>query len=145
MLPQSIFSQKDNLNTVVTEELRVDTCLELSKRIDLITHDVSRPYFNTILKKLAVQNFENASIICDYIITEQTEMNIKQSTKEGKIKVLVWLSNHNSHKSLKDFTKNDILSYMNAIRKSTIKDPTQMDRYVQWATDDFAQVLPLAL
>ena len=29
------------------------------------------------------------SIICDYIIAEQNEINIKESTKEGKIKVLL--------------------------------------------------------
>jgi integrase len=113
------------MTTLVTEELGVDIGLELLKRIDLITNDLSRPYFNTILKKLAKQNFENASIICDYIITEQTEMNIKPSTKEGKIKLLVWLCNHDINKSLKDFTKNDTLSYLNTIRKSTIKDATQ--------------------
>jgi hypothetical protein len=33
-------------------------------------------------------------IRCYYIMTEQTEINIKDSTKDSKIKVLVWLSNH---------------------------------------------------
>jgi hypothetical protein len=32
--------------------------------------------------------------ICDYILAEQTQMNIKESTKEAKIKVLIWLSKY---------------------------------------------------
>jgi hypothetical protein len=41
---------------------------------------------------------ENATIICDYIIEEQTQMNLKESTKEGKMKVLIWLSNYFQNK-----------------------------------------------
>ena len=63
--------------------------MELEKDIDLITKSLSRPYFNSALKKLARENPNNARIICEYILTEQTEFNIKESTKEGKIKVLV--------------------------------------------------------
>jgi len=44
--------------------------------------------------ELVKKNLENATIICDYIIAEQTEINIKNSTKEEKIKIIVWLSNH---------------------------------------------------
>jgi hypothetical protein len=69
---------------------------ELENDIDLITKSLSRPYFNSALKKLARENPNNAQLICNYILTEQTEFNIKESTTEGKIKVLVWLSNfHN--------------------------------------------------
>ncbi|MGN6709752.1 MAG: hypothetical protein ACTHKF_10435, partial [Candidatus Nitrosocosmicus sp.] len=69
----------------------VSNYIELANDLDLITKSLSRPYFNSALKKLAKDNPNNAQIICDYIITEQTEFNIKESTKEGKIKVLVWL------------------------------------------------------
>jgi hypothetical protein len=62
---------------------------DLQKDIDLITKSLSRPYFNSALKKLAKENPKNTHLICDNILTEQTEFNIKESTKEGKIKVLV--------------------------------------------------------
>ena len=67
--------------------------VELERQIDSITNGLSRPYFNKILKELVKKNLENAIIICDYIIAEQIEINIQNSTKESKIKVLVWLSN----------------------------------------------------
>src|SRR5687768_929893 len=67
---------------------------QLERKIDSLTKSLSKPYFNKILKGLSKRSLENANIICDYIVAEQTEINIKDSTKEGKIKILVWLSNH---------------------------------------------------
>jgi hypothetical protein len=66
----------------------------IRKKVDYITQDSSKPYFNNSLKKLALDNQENASILCGYIKAEQTEINIKESTKVGKIKVLIWLPNY---------------------------------------------------
>jgi hypothetical protein len=75
---------------------------------------------------LSKKNIENARTICNYIISEQTEINIKDSTKESKIKILVWLSNHfQDQKSFKDMTKYDILAFLNIRRKSILEDPYQ--------------------
>ena len=65
----------------------------LATKIKEITKYNSKPYYRQALLKLAEVNPDNADVICDYIITEQTEINIKESTKEGKIKVMIWLSN----------------------------------------------------
>ena len=65
----------------------------IEKKIDIITKSLPRAYYKNTLTKLADKNIENANIICDYIIAEQTEINIKNSTKESRIKVLAWLSN----------------------------------------------------
>jgi len=98
--------------------------VELERKIDSITNGLSRPYFNKILKELAKKNLENAIIICDYIIAEQVEINIQNSTKESKIKVLAWLSNHfQDEKLFRDMTKHDILDFLNKLRKSVTEDP----------------------
>ncbi len=90
----------------------------MSDTIDQIISGLSRPYFNSILKKLQEKNKENADTICKHILTEQAEFNIKNSTKEGKIKILVWLSNFfDDKKRYQDMTKEDILSYLNSLRK----------------------------
>ena len=81
------------------------TDLDLDRNIELMTKSLSRPFFNTALKRLAKSNPKNAQLICDYILVEQTEFNIKDSTREGKIKVLVWLSNFHKGKDLTDMTK----------------------------------------
>jgi len=96
----------------------------LENKIDKITNSLSRQYFNTILKKLVKENKENAITLCNYIIAEQNEINIKDSTKEGKIKVIVWLSNFHKNKKFEDMTKEDILEFLNSLRKPTDKDPT---------------------
>ena len=45
---------------------------------------------------------------------EQTEINSKDSTKEGKIKIIVWLSNHfQDKKSYRNMIKHNILEYLN--------------------------------
>jgi hypothetical protein len=91
---------------------------QLIRKIDSITKSCTKPYFNKILKELAKENAENATIICDYIICEETELNIKNSTKESRIKVITWLSNfYNNNKSLKKMSKLDILEYLNNLRK----------------------------
>src|SRR5215204_4935843 len=93
----------------------------LEKKIDIITKSLSRGYYKNILIKLAGRNIENANIICDYIISEKTEINIKNSTKDSRIKVLVWLSNFFEDKiSFQEMTKQDILNYLNSLRKSIL-------------------------
>jgi hypothetical protein len=77
-----------------------------------------------ILKNLFKDGPNNAITIYDYIIAEQTELNIKDSTKEGKIKILVWLSNFHENTSFKEMTKQDILTYLNNVRKSSLEDPS---------------------
>jgi hypothetical protein len=98
---------------------------ELEKKIDSITQYNSKPYFRAALKKLALVNPENVNTICEYILAEQVEMNIKESTKEGKIKVLTWLSNYLANKSFHQMTKQDILSYLNSLKRPVLEDPTQ--------------------
>ena len=72
--------------TLIESEMKIQSYKdirleELDRKIDTITNGLSRPYFNKILKKLSKSNLENAVIICDYIIAEQIEINIQNSTK----------------------------------------------------------------
>ncbi len=48
-----------------------------------------KQYIQRSLFFILEKNLDNALMICDYIIAEQNEINIKETTKEGKIKVLV--------------------------------------------------------
>ena len=77
----------------------------LEKKIESITRSC-KPFIGKMLNDLSNKNPENADIICDYIIAEQIEFNIKDSTKIGKIKALVYLSRScNDKKSFKELTK----------------------------------------
>jgi hypothetical protein len=102
----------------------VPMSLELDARIEAFTANI-RPYIRTIFHEVAKSSPGNASTLCDFLFAEQTEMNIKESTKEWKIKVLVWLSAFFKHqKPYKDMTKQDILQYLNKLRKDDIADPS---------------------
>jgi hypothetical protein len=82
------------LNQSVTTTKDAITKNELEKKICYITQSFPQNFSKNQLRNLAQKNPVNANIICDYLIVEQTEFNIKDSTKKGKIKALVYLSNH---------------------------------------------------
>lgn len=107
-----------------SKDIRTSTT-ELLRKIEFITRDLSKPYFRNALVKLVKESCDNANIICDYIIAEINEINIKPLTREGKIKILIWLSNFHSGRSFRDMNKNDVLSYLNSSRKSVSEDPSQ--------------------
>ena len=72
-----------------------------------------RPYIQKILMKLSERNPENVEYICNYIISYLNKStNIKESTKVGKIKVVVWLSEFSGEKPFKDMKREDILSFL---------------------------------
>lgn len=83
-----------------------------------MTHGLSKPYFRKILIKLQQSHPENANIICKYIIAEQAEINIKNSTKVGKIRCLCgYLTSFDDKKRFQDLTKDDVLEYLKKLRK----------------------------
>ncbi|MGZ5471535.1 MAG: tyrosine-type recombinase/integrase, partial [Nitrososphaeraceae archaeon] len=66
----------------------------------------------------------NTNTLCDCIIAEQNEINIKESTKEWKIKHLISLLKFVENKNLNEITKQDILDFLNNKRKPEAIDPT---------------------
>jgi hypothetical protein len=98
----------------------------LDEKINSVTNRCSKAYFNQILHRLARINSTNANIICEYIISEQDQLNIKNSTKEGKIKTLVWLSNFFDDRiNFNQMSKENILRYLTMGKKSLEQDKKQ--------------------
>ena len=102
-------SQIEENNTLYSSSTNTE---ELVRKIDSITTGLSRPYFNKILKELVKKNLENATIICDYIIAEQIEINIQSSTKERyqSSQTRSWSDSRSSSNSSKD-SKNIVNSH----------------------------------
>jgi hypothetical protein len=99
------------------------TLEDIMKKV--ITEGCSKPYFNKALVKMTETSLENCHIICEYILAEQTEINLKDSTKEGKIKVLIWLSSFLGNMPFGEMTKQDILSYLDSLRRPLSNDPSR--------------------
>jgi hypothetical protein len=111
--------QCSNNNVIENNDLE-----DLKSKIDTITR-YQKPYISKMLNKLLLENQINVEIICNYIVAEQNEINITESTKETKIKRIIHLSKFFGNKKLfYDMTKEDILDYLNNLRKSSSIDPT---------------------
>jgi hypothetical protein len=95
---------------------------QIRSKINPITKG-QKPYISRILNDIFNNSTDNAEKICDFIIAEQNEINIKESTMEWHIKVLGQLLRFHNFKNFKDITKKDILEYLNSLRKSSIEDP----------------------
>jgi hypothetical protein len=82
-------------------------------------------YVKKLYNEVVNNNISNGKIIHDYIIAKEAEINIQESTKGDKIKKLCLLSRFLQHKKcFSEMTKNDILSYLNGLRKPVSDDPT---------------------
>jgi integrase len=91
----------------------------LEKLVQYQSNYIKRLYNSTL-----DANPANALIINNYIIVEEAEINIQESTKSDKIKKLCLLSRYFHHqKCFSEMTKSDILSYLNSLRKSNTIDP----------------------
>jgi hypothetical protein len=109
---------------VAAKEAEMDHYETLDRLIDSLCRDFSRKSVSSRLKALARRS-GNAATICDHILAEQTEHNIKVSTAESKVKSLLWPSKYLNDKRFEEMTKQDILGYLNSLRKPTTIDPQQ--------------------
>src|SRR5215831_871322 len=100
---------------------------ELERKINSIAEH-QRRYIRSIFLSMAQVNPTNGAILCDYLVAEQNELNIKESTKESTIKRIIWFSAFLSHKTFNEITKDDILAYLN----SRIKKPASVDPTHKW-------------
>lgn len=101
---------KRNLKTVIN-------------KIDQITKG-QKPYLKRIMLNILNSSPKNAEDICDFIIAERNEINIKESTVEWHAKVLGQIQKFHTFKSFREFTKEDILNFLNSLRRSGDEDPT---------------------
>jgi hypothetical protein len=96
----------------------------LERGIKFITEH-QRRYIRNIFLMMTQVNPTNASTLYDYIVAQQNELNIKESTKESSIKRIIWLSAYLNYKPFHEVTKDDILAYLNSrVKKPVAVDPT---------------------
>ena len=74
-----------NKKTTLTNTINETDVEGLKIKINSITQ-YQKSYISKVFFEVLSKNPENAKILCDYIAAEQNEFNIKESTKEDKIK-----------------------------------------------------------
>jgi hypothetical protein len=95
---------------------------DLQEKIHLITM-YQKPYIANSLESMAQKAPWNVKVICENVIAEQNEINIKESTKEGKIKCLVRFSTCLNHKPFNTISKQHIIEYLTSLKKPESTDP----------------------
>ncbi|MGI0034470.1 MAG: hypothetical protein ACRD98_01190 [Nitrososphaera sp.] len=120
---------------------------EIDGLIEQITKDCSKPYFGMRLKQLARENFENAEIICNYILAEKAAYSIMVSTKEGKMKNLgLAISALFERQVVQKPDKEGHSSLLGQARKGRRRGPeAQLERNVQRQTNDISEILQVAI
>lgn len=69
------------------------------------------------------QQNENQRILDDYIEARKIENNISKSFQRLIIRTVNYLTKY-TNKNLKDITRDDIVSFLNSVRKSEAEDPS---------------------
>jgi len=92
------------------------------RKIELVTTGLLE-YVSKQLTDLCYLSAENALTIVDFIITQKTEINISDTYKLNMISTLVLLSNSLNYKSFRDMKRDDILIYLDSLRKDYASDP----------------------
>jgi integrase len=106
---------------VVTSNTKPGSDLEpeLQRKIEDATKGLTRSY----PKRLGVMDKEQASVICDYVLAVKSETKLSDNYRISILNTLIPLSLH-GNKRWKDFTRADIIRYLNHFRKDESVDPS---------------------
>lgn len=104
------------LSSILKEE-------DVAEKVKLATEHLT-PFCESLLMDRARMSKENAAVQADYILAMKREINPRASYVKNNIQFLSELSRFvGIQKRFEDFTKYDILSFLDSIRKSENYDP----------------------
>ena len=92
-----------------------------TRRLELATESLAE-YVHRQLTDLSGLSLENALTIVNYVLTQKTEVNIADTYRLNIISTLIVLSKFLNHKPFKDMTEDDILLYLDSLRKPEASD-----------------------
>jgi hypothetical protein len=113
--------------TSSTDIIAADGCEPEKRKVLSKVEQVAGSQPGYVLRAISKLTQENAELLCDYILAEQTAFNISESTKESKITRLAWLALHCRNKPYREMTTADIQSYLDSGRKSDEEDSPPSD------------------
>lgn len=105
--------------TTDNDEIEVEDPLfdqRLTKALDGL-----EPYFMDHLKNKVSKS--NALTIADYVLSMEVETNLSTNHRRGVITTLKLLSNYLENRPFKQMTREDVLTFLDGIRKPEASDP----------------------
>ena len=100
-----------------------DILIDLEKKIELLTKG-SSSYYRSLFKNLSIKNRDNAKTLYDFLETEHNLQNVKLSTILTHIKAICLFNEYLSYKDFEKIAKEDIIYYLNSLRKKESDDQT---------------------
>ena len=91
------------------------------RKIDLVTTGLPE-YVSKQLFDLCCLSPENALTIVNFLLAQKTEINISDTYKLNMISTLLLLSSSLNNKSFRDMKLNDMLIYLDSLRKDDSSD-----------------------
>ena len=90
---------------------------------DIKIEDITTELPGSHFKNLLYAAGDNTSIIIDYITIMKTEVNYSNHYGMDTIGSLCRFSKYHKNKPFKDITRNDIIEFLNSLRKTETQDP----------------------
>jgi len=97
---------------------------KIQKRIDVLIGDGALPYYKSIFNNMVKTNLSNADILSEFISFEYNTQNVKLNTRLTHLKIICSFNKHLDYKDFEKISKDDIVEYLNSLRKSESVDPT---------------------
>jgi integrase len=109
--------------TKTTTTTTFDNNSDYDKKVKLATTGL-QDYSTNLLKR---QSNQNAMIIIDYLLALNIEINASLNYKSGQLRTLCYLSEFCKQKSFIEMTRDDILAYLDSIKR-----PEESDSLHKW-------------
>lgn len=107
----------DRLDQAVDVKNGID---QLHNKIDIVTEDLDK-YLRKQLKEQVSR--ENSEFISEYSLIQKKEMNLSETYRSTSLSVLIVFCKAFHIKPFLEITRNDILSYLESLRKPEDIDP----------------------
>jgi hypothetical protein len=111
---KSCIDKKKKLKQIITSNFGW-----LDRKIEEATVGL-RPEFSRDLRSISE---ENALTISNYILAMRAEINLSNTYRWSNICILCKFSNYHENKSFTDIIRDDILSFLDSLRKPEASDP----------------------
>ena len=92
------------------------------RKVDLVTAGL-RAYHARCLKNKKEVSHNNALIICNYIISMNTEINPSDNYRRTNITLLIQFSKFHNQKPFSHITREELLAFLDSLRKPETVDP----------------------
>jgi integrase/recombinase XerD len=120
-MKESLLRPEMTANSTTTSTPLSDVILKI--KIENITQGLSSDCFNLLHNRMLPASSENTLTICNYISALRSEINPSDGYRKNNILLLCTFSIFFKSKLFKDITRDDLLSYLDSLRKIESVDP----------------------